>query len=151
MRLFVCKGEKRLSSIAILYWSGSGNTEKMAQLIAQGAGVTSKHVADATRDDLQEASLIAFGSPALGDEGIDETEMAPFLASASGVLGDKKIVLFGSYGWGSGAWLGRWKEELSKSGLCILDDHLAVREAPQGADAEKCVDFGKKLAGLAGQ
>ncbi len=140
-----------MSGIAVLYWSGSGNTEKMAQLIAQGAGVTSKHVADATRDDLRDASLIAFGSPALGDEGIDETEMAPFLASVGDVLGDKKIVLFGSYGWGNGAWLERWKETLSKSGLHVLDDHLAIHEAPEGESVTKCVDFGKKIAELARQ
>ena len=123
----------------------------MAQLIAQGAGVASKHVADAARDDLRDASLIAFGSPALGDEGIDETEMAPFLASVGDVLGDKKIVLFGSYGWGNGAWLERWKETLSKSGLRVLDDHLAIHEAPEGENVTKCVDFGKKIAELARQ
>jgi flavorubredoxin len=121
----------------------------MARLIAEGSGAVCKHVADATPDELTESSLVAFGSPALGDEGIDETEMAPFTASAATTLRDKKIALFGSYGWGSGEWLKRWGDDLSKSGLDVMGDRLAIHETPEGDAAAKCRDFGKKLAGIA--
>ncbi|MDL2263534.1 flavodoxin domain-containing protein [Synergistaceae bacterium OttesenSCG-928-I11] len=140
-----------MSNIVVLYWSGSGNTEKMAQLIAEGASATCKHVADATPDELHDVSLVTFGSPALGDEGIDETELAPFIASANAALQDKTIALFGSYGWGNGEWLRLWGEELSKSGCRVLPDRLAIREAPEGDDVAKCIDFGRALAKIAQQ
>lgn len=135
-----------MPEIAVIYWSGSGNTEKMASLIAEGAGAECRHVAGVSPDDLSDFSVVALGSPALGDEGIEETEMAPFIASASDVLKGKKIALFGSYGWGGGEFAARWRDRLTESGLEVIGDVLAVKESPEGEDAKKCIAFGKTLA-----
>lgn len=140
-----------MQKISVIFWSGSGNTEKMAALIAEGAGTVHRHISeisDPSADaDLPEADVVAIGCPALGDEGIDEVAVAPFMTKARDVLKGKKIALFGSYGWGGGAWLKKWAETLRADGLDVLDDVMAAREAPDAEASKKCVEFGKKLKG----
>ena len=76
-----------MAKLAIVYWSGSGNTEKMAEAIAagskaKGAEVDCKKVSNASASDLANYDVIAFGSPAMGSEVIEEGEMEPFFTSA---------------------------------------------------------------------
>lgn len=132
--------------IKIIYWSGSGNTEKIANLIAEGAGAECACVADISPGDISDCLSVALGSPALGDEGIEETEMGAFISSVSTALKGKKIALFGSYGWGGGEFLRQWRERLTSEGFDVMEELLAVKESPEGEAAEKCLAFGKMLA-----
>ena len=140
-----------MASIGIIYWSGTGNTEKMAELIEQGAkeagaSVTRKTVSEASCDELAGYDVVVFGSPSMGAEVVEESEMAPFVASALPGLKDKKAALFGSYGWGDGEWMRNWSQELKSSGVNLMDDGLIVNEAPAGESADACVAYGKAIA-----
>ena len=141
------------AQVGIIYWSGIGNTERMASLIAQGAessgaDVTIKNVADASPEELGQYDAIALGSPATNSECVEESEMAVFLKDAVPYLADKPTGLFGSYGWGGGEWMRKWADEMRRAGVLLIDDGLAVRESPEGVSADKCVEFGNKLTVL---
>lgn len=144
-----------MANIGIIYWSGSGNTEKMADLIAQGvreAGATAncKHVTEASQDELDRYDAIAFGSPSMGAEVVEESEMEPFVSSAAPKLKGKKLALFGSYGWGDGEWMRNWSAEMRNAGVHLVDDGLIVNETPEGESADRCIAYGKQLAAFAG-
>lgn len=141
-----------MKKINIIYWSGTGNTEAMASLISEGAkekgaDVALLNVAEASNDDIADADIVALGSPAMGDEVIEESEMEPFIESAADVLKGKKVALFGSYGWGSGQWMEDWTQKMEQDyGADVINDGLIVNEAPEGEAEEECRDFGRDLA-----
>ncbi|HEY8424252.1 MAG TPA: flavodoxin [Clostridia bacterium] len=139
-----------MAKILIVYWSGTGNTEKMAELIAQGASqagaqVDLKNVALASPEMLDDYEIAALGSPAMGVEVIEEEEMEPFVESIKDRVTGKKLALFGSYDWGDGEWLENWKERMTDYGAVVVDT-LAVNLTPEGESAQRCVDLGRKLA-----
>ena len=92
-----------MSKVAIVFWSATGNTETMANCIAEGAGAAATIVpcADMTPAKLGEFDVVAFGCPAMGAEQLEESEFEPMFAGLEGSLNGKKVALFGSYGWGS--------------------------------------------------
>ena len=102
-----------MSKVAIVYWSGTGNTEAMASAVTEGvknAGADAVMLTaaefDASMMDSFEA--VAFGCPSMGSEELEESEFAPMFQSCEEKLKDKKIALFGSYGWGDGEWMRNW-------------------------------------------
>lgn len=137
-------------SVAIIYWSGTGNTEAMAGFIAKGAGSESsmKVVSEATIDDVKNATAVAFGCPSMGDEVLEESEFQPFIDSVMDSVKGKKIGLFGSYGWGDGRWMREWVETMKAAGADVINEGLIVNGAPTGEDEEKCVELGKALANI---
>lgn len=146
-------GTGKTLKIGIVYWSGSGNTEKIAQLVGKGAAeagadVTLKHVSDIAPEEIGAFGLLALGSPAMGDEGIEESEMEPFVSSIMTELGGKRVALFGSYGWGDGEWIRKWAESVAASGAEIIEPTLTIKEAPEGEAAQRCADYGQMLANL---
>ncbi len=101
-----------MSKAAVIYWSGTGNTEAMAKAVEEGvktAGVECDviPVDEASASRLADYSGIAFGCPAMGDEELEDTEFQPMWNAVSGAIAGKKIGLFGSYGWGDGDWMRR--------------------------------------------
>ncbi|MEA1925527.1 MAG: flavodoxin domain-containing protein, partial [Candidatus Altiarchaeota archaeon] len=73
-----------MSEIAIVYWSGTGNTEMMAKAIREGiesggGNVLLKTVDDVSLDDIREADAIVLGSPSMGAEELAD-EMEPFVS-----------------------------------------------------------------------
>lgn len=140
-----------MSKILVVYWSGTGNTEKMAESIAKGAegagaSVECKNVADVSVADLGGYDVVAFGSPSMGVETIEEGEMEPFFAEALPGLKGRKVAIFGSYGWGDGEWLRTWADRVRGGGATLFDDGLAVHEAPDDAAVAECTAWGGKLA-----
>ncbi|MFV0465766.1 MAG: flavodoxin domain-containing protein [Lachnospiraceae bacterium] len=133
----------------IIYWSGTGNTELMADLIQQGSGADKKPVGECTASDLTEYDLIILGSPATGVEEIDTTEMEPFINENSQYFKNKSIALFGSYSWGEGDWIKTWEDRMLDLGGNILVESLVVNEVPEGESIDDCMEFGKKLRQLA--
>ena len=137
-----------MNKVAIVYWTGSGNTEQMANMIGDavknaGGEATVSHVSAVSIDDLVTADVIALGSPSMGVEVIEESEMEPFMASLEGRLQDKKVALFGSYGWGDGQWIRDWSERIKGNGANEVVEALAVQGTPEGAE---CAAFGANLA-----
>ena len=137
--------------VAIIYWSGSGNTEAMANLISKGAeeagaAVSLKNVSAATPADVAAADVVLLGCPSMGDEVLEESEFEPFVESITGSVSGKKMGLFGSYGWGDGQWMRDWVDRMKGAGAALIDDGLIVNEAPDGATADACVALGKKAA-----
>ena len=71
-----------MSKIAIVYWSGTGNTEAMADLVAQGVRAKGSdadliNATDFGPERLDEYDAYAFGCPAMGDEELEDTEFLP--------------------------------------------------------------------------
>ncbi|MDR3349943.1 MAG: flavodoxin [Acidaminococcales bacterium] len=134
--------------ISLVYWSGTGNTEAMAKFIAEGAAaagaqVEAKAVGAAAAGDVHGADLVVLGCPSMGDEALEEYEFSPFLENVLPTLKNKKVALFGSYGWGDGRWMREWQEKMSAAGCLLAADGLMVNGAPEG---EECKKFGELLA-----
>ena len=107
----------------VVYWSGTGNTLEIANKIAEDLGCEAVSVSDTTAQDVLANDLIVFGCPAMGAEELEEDEFKPFYESVMQSIGDKKVALFGSYGWGDGEWMRNWEQEVSSnlvtSGLIV--------------------------------
>ena len=99
--------------IAVVYWSGSGNTEAMANAVAEGAAQAGAEAELLTSDvfgpdQVAAHDAIAFGCPAMGAETLEEDSFEPMFAACEAALSGKRIALFGSYGWGDGEWMRTW-------------------------------------------
>ena len=133
-----------MSKIAVIYWSGTGNTAAMASAIAAGMGEgTELYSVDQFTGDIADYDKIAFGCSAMGDEVLEEAEFDPFFTSIEGKLGGKKVALFGSYGWGDGQWMRDWAERTTKAGANLYDDGLMVNGFPDGDAKVQCTAFGE--------
>lgn len=130
---------------AVIYWSGTGNTEQMANAIAEGAGAELFSVSDFT-GDIADYDRIAFGCSAMGDEVLEESEFEPFFTAIEGALSGRTIALFGSYGWGDGEWMRTWEEDCASAGIRLAADSVTCCEAPDDEALSACQALGKKLA-----
>ena len=131
---------------AVIYWSGTGNTEQMANAVAEGAGAELIRVSDFS-GDIAEYDRLAFGCSAMGDEVLEEEEFEPFFAAIEGALRGKNIALFGSYGWGDGEWMRNWVKQMQDAGAEVVGGEDAICcDAPDDEAEEKLVELGKKLA-----
>ncbi|MBR7064665.1 MAG: flavodoxin [Treponema sp.] len=132
---------------AIVYASTTGNTEAMANAIkkgAEGAGATViMQTADvASKDDILKADVIFLGSPAMGDEVLEDS-MESFFSSIEGNLSGKKVALFGSYDWGDGQWLRDWSERVMKAGATVINGTgLVVQLTPDATASAECEKLG---------
>lgn len=138
--------------IAVVYWSGTGNTETMAHAVvdgakAKGAEVDLIQAASFGADDVAKYDAIAFGCPAMGDETLEEDEFEPMFASVEGSLQGKKIGLFGSWGWGAGAYMDAWKERCGKDGAVLVADPVLCENTPDDDAIKNCENLGGTLAG----
>ncbi len=132
---------------AVIYWSGTGNTEAMAKAVAEGAGAELFSVS-AFSGDVADYDAVAFGCPAMGAENLEEGEFEPFFEGIEIKLSGKKVALFGSYGWGDGEWMREWAERVKNDGAVLVNDEgLIVNEAPDDAALADCKALGAKLAG----
>ena len=134
----------------IVYWTGTGNTEALAQAIAKGIKESGKeaeiiNVSDVNIDELLKEDTLILGCPAMGDEILEEGEFEPFIEEISSKVNGKKAALFGSYGWGDGQWMRDFEERMTGYGCVIKIDPLINQNE---ADEEQCIEFGKKIAQL---
>ena len=129
---------------AVIYWSGTGNTEQMAAAVAEGAGAELIRVSDFS-GDIAEYDRLAFGCSAMGDEVLEEEEFEPFFAAIEGALRGKNIALFGSYGWGDGEWMRTWESDCDSAGVNLVCESVICTETPDDAALEACRALGKAL------
>ena len=137
-----------MSKVAIVFWSATGNTETMANGIAEGAGANGTIVscAEMTPATLAEFDVVAFGCPAMGAEQLEESEFEPMFAALEGSLNGKKIALFGSYGWGDGEWMRTWEETCRGDGAVLVCDSVICNEVPGDDALAECRALGASLA-----
>ena len=136
---------------AVVFWSGTGNTEAMANAVAEGmkekgAEVSVLGPSDFTADKIAEFDAIAFGCPAMGAEVLEEGEFDPMFTAIEGSLSGKKIALFGSYGWGDGEWMRNWEDRCKAAGANLVCDSVTVNDAPDSDGVASCKNLGAALA-----
>lgn len=140
--------------IRVVYWSGSGNTQAMAEAVAEGAiaaGAQAQaiNVSDASVEDLKDETAFALGCPAMGAEVLEEDEMEPFVAEVEGIAAGKTIALFGSYGWGDGEWMRDWVSRMQAAGATVVNGEGTIcMDAPDDSILEECKALGAQLAAL---
>ena len=131
---------------AVIYWSGTGNTEAMAQAIAEGAKAELFTVAEFS-GNVADYDAFAFGCPAMGAEVLEEDEFEPFFTGIEGSLAGKKVLLFGSYGWGDGEWMRNWYDRTKAAGAELIgDEGFIVNEAASDDDLAKLKELASQLA-----
>lgn len=134
---------------SVIYWSGTGNTEAMANEIASklkelGADTKLVSVEEASIDDAKEAELLALGCPAMGAEELEEDYFRPYFDSIKEIIKDKKLAIFGSYEWNSGEWMDLWKKECEDDGIAVIDALIAY-DHPDADALAKCRELAEKL------
>ena len=137
--------------IAVVYWSGTGNTEAMAQAVTEGAKSAGAEVqlftaAEFEGDNMDAFDAVAFGCPAMGAEELEETEFGPMFEGCEGKLSGKKIALFGSYGWGDGEWMRTWEDTCRGKGAALACDSVICQETPDDDALDACRKLGEALA-----
>ena len=137
-----------MNHIAVIYWSGTGNTEAMAKAVLKGAGVGAElfSVSDFDESKIDSFDAFALGCPAMGSEALEDGVFEPFFENVKVSLAGKKVALFGSYGWGDGEWMRSWEDDCRAAGIRLACESVLVNGAPEGADAEACKALGKALA-----
>ncbi len=139
-----------MAKVAVIYWSGTGNTTAMAEHIeagakAAGAEVDSILVSKFSKGDIAQYDALAFGCPSMGAEVLEEEEFQPVWDAVKEALRGKKVSLFGSYGWGDGEWMRNWVAECDDIGLNVVQDYIC-NETPNDEAIAACKAFGEKLA-----
>lgn len=136
----------------IVYWSGTGNTQKAAEIIAEGIKKENKeveliNVADASSDVFDNEDVVILGCPAMGSEVLEECEFDPFIDEISSKVSGKKVALFGSYGWGDGEWMRNWEDRMLGYGCQVPLDCMLIHETPDDNDPS-LIEFGQNIAKL---
>ena len=140
-----------MSKVAIVYWSGTGNTEAMANAVAEGAKAQGAEATLFSAGEFDAALMdnfdaVAFGCPAMGAEVLEEGEFEPMFSACEAKLAGKKIALFGSYGWGDGEWMRTWEESCRDKGANLACDSVICQETPDDEALSACRSLGEALA-----
>lgn len=141
-----------MSKIAVVYWSGTGNTKAMAEYVGEGASSCGAQVdlieAESFTSEMVDLyDAIAFGCPSMGCEVLEEATFEPMFSSVKSKLDGKRIALFGSYGWGDGEWMRNWNDECVEAGANMACDFVICNDAPDDAAAEECRKLGAAVCG----
>lgn len=142
-----------MGAVAVVYWSGKGNTEKMARLIARGAGNSGATVAlfeaaDFHASMLDKYGAVALGCPAMGVEQLEKTTFEPLMKSMDDHIAGRAVAVFGSFGFGVGEWIDTWEQRMLADGADLVAT-LKVNGEPEGAQEERCLALGAQLARVA--
>nr|WP_207753395.1 flavodoxin [Sporosalibacterium faouarense] len=139
-----------VKKVVVIYWSGTGNTELMANALADGANINDNEVRilrveDASKEDVVNADAVALGCPSMGAEVLEESFMEPFVESLSDVVSGKPVALFGSYDWGDGEWMIDWVERMNGYGANLIGEGLIIHLTPEEDGINKCKSLGQEL------
>lgn len=139
-----------MSKVAVVYWSGTGNTEAMAKAVEEGikgagAEATLLTSAEFNASKVADFDAIAFGCPAMGAEVLEESEFDPMFTGVESSLKDKKIALFGSYGWGDGEWMRNWEDRCKAAGAVLAAESVMANNDPDADAVASCKALGAAL------
>ena len=134
--------------IAVVYWSGTGNTEAMAKAVKQGAGVGAElfSVSDFDTAKADAYDAFALGCPAMGSEELEDSEFVPMLEGIEAALTAKKVALFGSYDWGVGEWLDNWEARCAEKGIALAAESVKANNAPDDEALDACKKLGAAIS-----
>ena len=141
-----------MSKIAVIYWSQTGNTEMMANAIAEGIREAGAECAvfalpGVSADQAAEYEKLALGCPAMGAEVLEEMDFEPFFTELERRLSGRPVALFGSYGWGDGQWMRDWVQRTQDANANLYQDQgLMINETPDEDGLEQCREFGRGFA-----
>ena len=140
-----------MSKVAVVYWSGTGNTEAMAKAVEEGIKEAGSEAVVLTASEFDSSKVaefdaIAFGCPAMGAEVLEEGEFDPMFTGVESSLKDKKIALFGSYGWGDGQWMRDWEDRCKAAGAVLATESVTANDAPDDSAVAACKALGAALA-----
>ena len=140
-----------MRKVAVVYWSGTGNTEAMAAAVAEGIREKGAEAALFTATEFDASMVdnfdaIAFGCPSMGAEQLEESEFEPMFSACEPKLQGKKIALFGSYGWGDGEWMRNWEETCAADGAVLACESVICNDAPDDDAQAACRSLGAALA-----
>ena len=135
--------------VAVVYASTTGNTEAMAKAVCESVKATGAEVlfevADSTDASAVSAcDVILLGSPAMGDEVLEDS-MEEFFTKLESSLNGKKVGLFGSYDWGDGQWLRDWADRVSSLGAKVSGEPLKIQLTPDAAGLEQCKTWASEV------
>ncbi len=111
-------------NIGIIYWSGTGKTAALAEILCEAA--TSKghdvHVSSVEdfSEDIKSYDVVLLGCSAQGAEVLEEDVFEPFYETIKEDLVNKKVGLFGSYDWGDGEWMRDWYDDATSNNIDVL-------------------------------
>ncbi len=137
-----------MSKVAVIYWSGTGNTEAMAKAVAEGAETAGAQVDVLTCEEVTSVEAydaVALGCPAMGAEELEDGEFLPMLEGIEPSLPGKKVVLFGSYDWGDGEWLRLWEERCAEKGITLAAESVMANNAPDDEAQAACKALGAAI------
>ncbi len=140
-----------MKKVAVCYWSGTGNTQAMAEAVKDGAAAAGAEVelftpADFNASMVDQFDAIAFGCPAMGAEELEADEFEPMFSACEGKLSGKPLALFGSYGWGDGEWMSAWGDTCRNAGANLVCESVICQEAPDDEALAACRALGAALA-----
>jgi flavodoxin I len=137
--------------ILVLYYSRTGNTEKMARAVADGAksvpGIQVELNYYVPPEDLAGFDAILVGAATYHhDMPVTFKNFFEEVAVKKLVLKSKAGAAFGSYGWTGEA--PRLVLEIMKNkfGMEVSEPPLSLASAPDQSGLEKCFAFGKRVA-----
>ena len=138
-------------NVAVVFWSGTGNTEAMANAVAEGARSTGADVSLMTCSEFDESQVagfdaLVFGCPAMAAEVLEEGEFDPMFTAVEGSLAGKKVALFGSYGWGDGEWMRSWEERCASNSITLAAESVICQDAPDDAALAQCKALGAEVS-----
>ena len=139
-----------MKKVALIYWSGTGNTEQMANAIEarlkeNQVELDIYHASGFDSTNLNKYDAFAFGCPAMGDESLEDSEFEPMFESIEGKLEDKPTIIFGSYEWNDGQWMLDWQERCKENGINLAAEGLAVYDSPSDEDIISCQNLADSL------
>ena len=139
-----------MKKAAVIYWSGTGNTEAMANAVAEGMKDAGAEVSLLSADAVSAADLagldaVALGCPAMGSEVLEEDVFEPMFSSCKKQFVGKSAALFGSYGWGDGEWMRTWEDNCRAAGIVLACDSVICQEDPDADALAACEALGASL------
>ena len=140
-----------MKKTAVIYWSAGGNTEIMANKIADcirsaGAEAELFTVSEFGNRNIDDYDGLALGCPAMGAEVLEESEFEPFLTSIESELAGRKVAIFGSFGWGDGEWMRSWEKRMKDDCCRLFEKGLMINLTPDSDGEKECFDFGARFA-----
>ncbi len=140
-----------MKKVAVVFWSGTGNTEQMANVLADaiveaGAEVKVFTASEFSAAEVANYDAIAFGCPAMGNEELEDSEFQPMFDGCKPELKGKPIALFGSYSWAEGEWMRTWEADCVADGLTLVGSPVICFEAPDDEGVENLKKLAAELA-----
>lgn len=136
---------------AIVFWTKTGHTRDMAELIEQGIAAKGPHstlieAGDFTPEMVASYDTFAFGCPASGSEELEGSTFEPMWEAVKGPLAEsgKRTVLFGSWGWGGGEYLEEWEADAKAAGVNVIGA-ITCEGEPDAEVTAQLVELGEKL------